>query len=73
MYKMSEPSLHTRIDALERRFEALEARIAQLTTSITCANGEVYVTGPLNVSIQDPGFSHASMQTRPDLPCRIRS
>ena len=57
---------------LEKRLEALESSIALLTTRISCSNGEVYVTGPLTVSIADT-FTSPSMQQHQDLPCRIGS
>ena len=64
-----------RLDALDRRLQALEASMALLTTRISCTNGEVYVTGPLNVSISDPFMSSSSSSLQPhqDLPCRILS
>lgn len=69
------PEMSRRLDELDRRLESLEASIALLTTRISCANGEVYVTGPLNVSIPDPFIpsSSSSLQPHQDLPCRIRS
>jgi len=63
--------LSQRMDELEKRLEALEASISMLTTRISCTNGEVYVTGPLNVSITD--FTSPSISQHQDLPCRIQS
>mgnify|MGYP001949983044 CR=1 FL=1 len=60
--------LSQRLTELEKRLEALESSIAILTTRISCSNGEVYVTGPLNVSIADT-FPSASLPQ----DCPIRS